>query len=91
MLCVYKQNCYQREAVLRPENNQIIYLTLRHFWSGCMINHTADGTEIYTCRANRTFRSARERWWYMAASHCGSVQVVGKANLRMDGWKSAAS
>lgn len=31
------QNCYQKEAVLRPENNQVINLTTRYTWSGCVV------------------------------------------------------
>lgn len=32
-----QQNCYQKEAVLRPENNQVINLTTRYTWSGCVV------------------------------------------------------
>ncbi|XP_064155257.1 transmembrane protein 145 isoform X4 [Anguilla rostrata] len=42
---VYKRpdkDCYQKEAVLRPENNQVINLTTRYTWSGCM----GDGLQL---------------------------------------------
>lgn len=41
-ICVCScQNCYQKEAVLRPENNQVINLTTRYTWSGCVVRtHT---------------------------------------------------
>ncbi|KAK2170007.1 hypothetical protein LSH36_5g16011 [Paralvinella palmiformis] len=68
------QNCWQKEAVLRPENYQIIYLTLRHFWSGCKLNTTAR-IPYYRCTGSRVFLSARERWWFVAASKCGGPQV----------------
>uniref|UniRef100_A0A3Q3ECX5 Transmembrane protein 145 n=1 Tax=Labrus bergylta TaxID=56723 RepID=A0A3Q3ECX5_9LABR len=67
---VYKRpekNCYQKEAVLRPENNQVINLTTRYTWSGC-----GDGNEeVLSCVGGRSFRSVRERWWYIALSKCG--------------------
>ncbi|TKS82324.1 Transmembrane protein 145 [Collichthys lucidus] len=56
---VYKRpekNCYQKEAVLRPENNQV----------------EGDGDEeVLSCVGGRSFRSVRERWWYIALSKCG--------------------
>uniref|UniRef100_A0A668A8A3 Transmembrane protein 145 n=1 Tax=Myripristis murdjan TaxID=586833 RepID=A0A668A8A3_9TELE len=58
-----KKNCYQKEAVLRPENNQVINLTTRYTWSGCV--------EVLSCVGGRSFRSVRERWWYIALSKCG--------------------
>uniref|UniRef100_A0A3Q4MVC6 Transmembrane protein 145 n=1 Tax=Neolamprologus brichardi TaxID=32507 RepID=A0A3Q4MVC6_NEOBR len=64
---VYKRpekNCYQKEAVLRPENNQVINLTTRYTWSGCEVR-------VLSCVGGRSFRSVRERWWYIALSKCG--------------------
>eukprot|EP00064_Thunnus_orientalis_P011637 superscaffoldBa00001697_g11668 len=70
---VYKRpekNCYQKEAVLRPENNQVINLTTRYTWSGCVVE--GDGNEeVLSCVGGRSFRSVRERWWYIALSKCG--------------------
>lgn len=31
------QDCYLKESVLRPENNQVINLTTHYTWSGCMV------------------------------------------------------
>ncbi|GAA6078346.1 transmembrane protein 145, partial [Tachysurus ichikawai] len=70
---VYKRpdkNCYQKEAVLRPENNQVINLTTRYTWSGCVAEED-DGEEILSCVGGRSFRSVRERWWYIVLSKCG--------------------
>ena len=72
----FTQNCWQKEAMLRPENNQIIYLTLMHYWSGCTLNTSVPDVPFYHCAATRTFRSSRERWWYIATSHCGSLKVT---------------
>uniref|UniRef100_A0A3Q2D2P0 Transmembrane protein 145 n=1 Tax=Cyprinodon variegatus TaxID=28743 RepID=A0A3Q2D2P0_CYPVA len=70
---VYKKtekNCYEKEAVLRPENNQVINLTTRYTWSGCVVEDDGD-EEVLSCVGGRSFRSVRERWWYIALSKCG--------------------
>uniref|UniRef100_A0A8B9H1L2 Transmembrane protein 145 n=1 Tax=Astyanax mexicanus TaxID=7994 RepID=A0A8B9H1L2_ASTMX len=74
---VYKRpekDCYQKEAVLRPENNQVINLTTRYTWSGCVVE--GEGDEILSCVGGRSFRSVRERWWYIALSKCGVSAAV---------------
>lgn len=46
--CIFAcQNCYQKEAVLRPENNQVINLTTRYTWSGCVVRANKN-TNIHT-------------------------------------------
>ncbi|XP_016141725.1 transmembrane protein 145-like [Sinocyclocheilus grahami] len=70
---VYKRpdkDCYQKESVLRPENNQVINLTTRYTWSGCMVEGEGN-EEMLSCVGGRSFRSVRERWWYIALSKCG--------------------
>ncbi|XP_052003731.1 transmembrane protein 145-like [Xyrauchen texanus] len=70
---VYKRpdkDCYQKESVLRPENNQVINLTTRYTWSGCMVEGEGN-EEMLSCIGGRSFRSVRERWWYIALSKCG--------------------
>lgn len=42
--------------------------------SGCT-QQTIDGVEKYNCTERRIFASARERWWYIAASHCQPLTV----------------
>ncbi|XP_064617706.1 transmembrane protein 145-like [Liolophura sinensis] len=72
---VYKTdtNCFQKEAVLRPENNQVLTLSPAYTWSGCkLVNSSATGWQNwYQCAGGRKFKSARERWWFFAVSHCG--------------------
>ncbi|CAG14644.1 unnamed protein product, partial [Tetraodon nigroviridis] len=56
---VYKRpekNCYQKEAVLRPENNQVINLTTHYTWSGCVVEGEGD-EEVLSCVGGRSFRS----------------------------------
>jgi len=65
------QNCRQKEAVLHPENNQIIYLTEREGWTGCAA--PVDGQ--VRCETAQSFASVRERWWFFAVSRCGTRHV----------------
>ncbi|KAK3596449.1 hypothetical protein CHS0354_015921 [Potamilus streckersoni] len=68
---VYRSSktCKEKEAVLNPQNNQIIYLTEIYGLSGCAIK-VVDGVSHYSCTGGRTFRSSRERWWFVAVSKC---------------------
>nr|XP_002124065.2 transmembrane protein 145-like [Ciona intestinalis] len=76
---VYKNSsktCHQKEAVLEPENNQIINLTTRYTWSGCVLhNSSGENSGVLVCEGGRSFRSKHERWWYIAISNCKSGQL----------------
>ncbi|XP_069855080.1 transmembrane protein 145 isoform X3 [Dipodomys merriami] len=70
---VYKakdKDCIAKESVIRPENNQVINLTTQYAWSGCQVV-SEEGTRYLSCSSGRSFRSVRERWWYIALSKCG--------------------
>ncbi|XP_072464013.1 transmembrane protein 145 isoform X3 [Notamacropus eugenii] len=70
---VYKaqdKDCLAKEAVIRPENNQVINLTTQYPWSGCQVV-SEGGIGYLSCSSGRSFRSVRERWWYIALSKCG--------------------
>ncbi|XP_029432757.1 transmembrane protein 145 [Rhinatrema bivittatum] len=70
---VYKKgskDCLMKESVIRPENNQVINLTTQYAWSGCQVMSEGD-VRYLTCSSGRSFRSVRERWWYIALSKCG--------------------
>ncbi|XP_017358610.1 transmembrane protein 145 isoform X2 [Cebus imitator] len=70
---VYKsgdKDCLTKESVIRPENNQVINLTTQYAWSGCQVV-SEEGTRYLSCSSGRSFRSVRERWWYIALSKCG--------------------
>ncbi|EMP41770.1 hypothetical protein UY3_00979 [Chelonia mydas] len=70
---VYKQgnkDCLMKESVIRPENNQVINLTTQYAWSGCQVL-SQDSVRYLSCASGRSFRSVRERWWYVALSKCG--------------------
>ncbi|XP_057349584.1 transmembrane protein 145 isoform X7 [Manis pentadactyla] len=70
---VYKagdKDCLAKESVIRPENNQVINLTTQYAWSGCQVV-SEEGIRYLSCSSGRSFRSVRERWWYIALSKCG--------------------
>ncbi|XP_046557488.1 transmembrane protein 145-like [Haliotis rubra] len=73
---VYKKNknCTAKVSVLNPQNHQIIALntsnTLTSRYSGCHFTQR-DGQNWYNCTGSRTFRSMRERSWYIAVARCG--------------------
>ncbi|KAM9047843.1 transmembrane protein 145 isoform 3-T3 [Megaptera novaeangliae] len=70
---VYKtgdKDCLAKESVIRPENNQVINLTTQYAWSGCQVV-SEEGMRYLSCSSGRSFRSVRERWWYIALSKCG--------------------
>ncbi|XP_076457375.1 transmembrane protein 145-like [Babylonia areolata] len=72
---VYKsqKNCSSRLSVLSIANNQIIALNTSYTqtsrFSGCALT-TVGGEQYYNCTGGRTFRSLRERWWYIAVARC---------------------
>ena len=84
------QTCIEKESVLRKENHQVINLTTEYVWAGCrltkldntnefdMIGGIITGdTQKYSCQASRSFRSARERWWYIVLDNCNADKVGG--------------
>ncbi|KAF7227071.1 transcript variant X1 [Nothobranchius furzeri] len=87
---VYKKpekSCDQKEAVLRPENNQVINLTTRYTWSGCVVED--DGNEeVLSCVGGRSFRSVRERWWYIALSKCGGEGLQLEYEMKLTNGQS---
>ncbi|XP_046383046.1 transmembrane protein 145-like isoform X2 [Ischnura elegans] len=73
---VYKTNksCLEKESVLNIAQNQVINLTTelpKH--SGC-IESLSGGKSVWVCHNIRSFRSSRERWWFIAFSNCNSTK-----------------
>ncbi|XP_071842865.1 transmembrane protein 145-like isoform X3 [Apostichopus japonicus] len=89
------KTCAQKESVLRPENHQIINLTTEFVWSGCisesMDSETDEGwistygdEEKFDCKGGRSFRSVRDRWWYLVIDNCESANgLVARYKLTM--------
>ena len=57
------------------ENNQFINLTTELAYSGCQ-RHTLTTTNrtYLRCKGSRNFKTARERWWFVAISNCQSTK-----------------
>ncbi|XP_071806148.1 transmembrane protein 145-like [Asterias amurensis] len=77
------KTCKQKESVLKPENHQVINLTTEYVWAGCILTKLEEDDEISNlfgdtekldCRAGRSFRSVRERWWYVALDNCNTTR-----------------
>ncbi|KAK8719339.1 hypothetical protein OTU49_014100 [Cherax quadricarinatus] len=71
---VYKSDkrCEEKEAVMKKENNQFINLTLMSISSECEVVRLPGDKAFYHCKGTRSFRSVRERWWFIAVSNCDS-------------------
>ncbi|XP_037081075.1 transmembrane protein 145-like [Pollicipes pollicipes] len=73
---VYKsgKTCEEKLAVLdEPMRHQFVNLSTQFStFSGCEARRRTDREPTYVCRGNRTFFSARERWWFIAVSNCES-------------------
>ncbi|XP_045617434.1 transmembrane protein 145 [Procambarus clarkii] len=69
---VYKSSktCEEKEAVMKKENNQFINLTLISASSECEVVRLPGDKAFYHCKGTRSFRSVRERWWFIAVSNC---------------------
>ena len=71
-----RMNCWQKESLLRPEDDQILRLTPRFSWSGCHMIHPK-GMSAYTCEGGRSFTSSsageKPTTWYLAVSNCASL------------------
>lgn len=72
-----RMNCWQKEYLLRPEEDQILRLTPRFSWSGCHMTHPND-IATYVCKGGRSFTveqpGDRPTTWYIAASNCATLQ-----------------
>ena len=71
--CCILQRCVEKESPphIKPENNQKITLHQQEFWSGCKEKvHNVTKLHYVDCSAARSFRSSRERWWFLAISRC---------------------
>ncbi|XP_064596083.1 uncharacterized protein LOC135462770 isoform X1 [Liolophura sinensis] len=61
--------CHEREAILPPQNNQIIPLSLSNKTKGCVLRNDTE-EPIVICVGERTFASSGPRTWYFAVSKC---------------------
>ncbi|KAG8325686.1 hypothetical protein J6590_060724 [Homalodisca vitripennis] len=71
---VYKSNktCEEKQSILKRELLQIVPLVPEELDSGCVeiSRPKKKGPSSIFCNSSKSFRSARERWWFLAVSHC---------------------
>lgn len=72
-----RMNCWQREYLLRPEDDQILRLTPSFSWSGCHLTQH-EGVDMFVCKGGRSFSvdsvNGRLTTWYIAVSNCAILQ-----------------
>ena len=73
-------NCWQREYVLRPEDDQILRLTPSFSWSGCHVvgSDSPDVGDLFVCKGGRSFSVYADRLttWYIAVSNCATLTGI---------------
>lgn len=54
-------------------NGQVLKVQVQAGFSLCISSQVVseEGTRYLSCSSGRSFRSVRERWWYIALSKCG--------------------
>ena len=72
-----RMNCWQKEYLLRPEEDQILRLTPRFAWSGCRMTHP-NSIATYVCAGGRSFTPLtmenEPTTWHVAVSNCAALQ-----------------
>ena len=88
----FLQSCAEKFAVLNINNHQVISLNDSAAYpssrfSGCRAFNRTDsegrGGLYWNCTGSRTFRSARERWWFVATSRCSPATVFLVSSFRL--------
>ena len=75
LLFCHIQNCTERENVLNPNNRQKLVLDIGHNTGCSKVTVNTTRATRYMCSDERVFVSSRERWWYIAVSHCQPLTV----------------
>ncbi|PNF18018.1 hypothetical protein B7P43_G12644 [Cryptotermes secundus] len=79
----YEMTCLEKESVLNVTLHQVVNLTAEGtagLSSGCVFHNNSQQKKGWlSCHDARRFRSARERWWFLAISNCNATKGL---NLR---------
>ena len=59
-----RMNCWQKEYLLRPEEDQILRLTPKFSWSGCHMTYPND-IATYVCKGGRSFTVEQVSTWFI--------------------------
>lgn len=69
-------NCWQKEYLLHPEDDQLLRLTPSFSWSGCHVTKVR-GVPTYVCKGGRSLTNAQSNdgptTWYIAVSNCAAL------------------
>ncbi|XP_067851113.1 transmembrane protein 145 isoform X2 [Heptranchias perlo] len=87
---VYKnssKDCWSKEAVAASGSNQLLNLTQSFVLSGCQVIE-ANGINYTECQRKLNFRSARERWWFLAISNCRGGGITLEYKITMSNGKT---
>jgi hypothetical protein len=89
-----RMNCWQKEYLLRPEDDQILRLTPRFSWSGCHMTHPG-GLPTYQCEGGRSFTVEQQQQQFQPMLSHGSqshlLPSVPALSSRPSTWYVAAS
>lgn len=85
-----RMNCWQREYMLKPEEDQILRLTPSFSWSGCHVVPSADELigDVFVCKGGRSFSVDVDRLttWHVAVSNCATLTgIVLRYRLEVGG------
>ena len=71
-----RMSCWQKEDILKQEDDEILRLTPQVALSGCQLVDL-DGVRTYVCQGGRSFlpsnSEAESTCWYIAVSNCASL------------------
>ena len=67
--------------MLDPSAGQIVYLSVLEGWTLCALTNTSGTVPVMSCHAVRSFSTSVDRWWYIVAAKCGSIEVCTAAVL----------
>uniref|UniRef100_A0A4W3IA98 Uncharacterized protein n=1 Tax=Callorhinchus milii TaxID=7868 RepID=A0A4W3IA98_CALMI len=78
----FSEDCWSKEAVAAIEKNQLFNLTQSFPLSGCQVMEE-NGINYTDCQRGLGFKSARERWWFLAVSNCmgGGIRLDYKITM----------
>src|SRR6218665_442378 len=86
-----RMNCWQKEYLLRPEDDQILRLTPRFSWSGCHMTHP-NGRPTYVCEGGRSFTvEQQQQQLHNHQSHSIAGFPPGSTRASLTTWYIAVS
>lgn len=85
-----RMNCWQKEYLLRPEDDQILRLTPRFSWSGCHMTHP-NGASTYVCEGGRSFTVEQQQYLLKKVSRSSAAALSEASHVLLSKWYVAVS